>query len=262
MLVYPDIDPVLLSLGPLQVRWYGLMYLVGFAGAWWLANQRADQPQSGWTREQVADLVFFGMVGVVVGGRLGSVLFYQPLYYLQHPLAVFQVWQGGMAFHGGLIGVLIALWLVARKQRKGFFQVADFVAPLTPLGLGAGRIGNFINGELWGRVTDLPWGMIFPHVGPYPRHPSQLYQALLEGLLLFVILWLYSARPRPRMAVSGLFLLCYGAFRFLAEFARQPDSQLGFVAFDWMTMGQLLSVPMVIAGLLLLWRAGRGAANR
>ncbi len=252
MLHHPAIDPVALHLGPLAIRWYGLMYLVGFAAAWWLGRRRAQRPGSGWRAEELGDLIFYCAMGAVLGGRIGYVLFYQPGYYLSHPAAILQAWQGGMSFHGGLIGVLLACWLFGRKTGRGFFAVTDFVAPLVPTGLLAGRLGNFINGELWGRVTDLPWGMIFADAGALPRHPSQLYQAALEGGLLFVILWVYSARPRPVMAVSGVFLVGYGTLRFIGEFAREPDAFLGFVAFDWLTMGQLLCLPMLAAGAVLL----------
>jgi phosphatidylglycerol---prolipoprotein diacylglyceryl transferase len=252
MLIYPQFDPVLLQLGPFKVHWYGMMYLIGFGLAWWLGLQRAKRPQAIFTAAQISDLAFYGAVGVVLGGRLGYVLFYDFSTYLTSPLAIFKVWHGGMSFHGGLIGVLMAVWLYAHKINRRFFEVTDFIAPLVPLGLGAGRIGNFINGELWGRPTDLPWGMIFPHVDNLPRHPSQLYQAVLEGIVLFLILWLFSKRPRPTMAVSGLFLICYGVFRFVIEFVRTPDAHLGFIAFNWMTMGQLLTLPMLIAGALLM----------
>jgi phosphatidylglycerol:prolipoprotein diacylglycerol transferase len=261
VLRHPDINPVAIGLGPLQVHWYGLMYLVGFAAGWWLGRRRAAT-RPGWDAQQVADLVFFIALGVVLGGRLGYVLFYDLGSYLAAPLDVFKLWRGGMSFHGGLIGVIVAMWLFARRRGKAFFDVADFVAPLAPIGLGAGRIGNFINGELWGRVTDLPWGMIFadPRTGGLPRHPSQLYEALLEGLVLFVILWLYSSRPRPFMSVSGLFLACYGCFRFAIEFVRMPDAQLGFLAGGWLTMGQLLSLPMIAAGAAMLWWSHRRPA--
>jgi phosphatidylglycerol:prolipoprotein diacylglycerol transferase len=257
MLHHPNIDPVAIQLGPLAVRWYGLMYLLGFAVAWWLGRYRARRPGSDWQPHEVGDLIFYGAMGAVLGGRLGYVLFYQPGYYLSHPLAIVQAWEGGMSFHGGLLGVLVACWLYGRKTRRGFFAVTDFVAPLVPTGLLAGRLGNFLNGELWGRVTDVPWAMVFAGAGPLPRHPSQLYQAALEGALLFVIVWLYSARPRPVMAVSGVFLIGYGVLRFIGEFARQPDAFLGFVAFDWLTMGQLLCLPMLLAGAVLLVLAGR-----
>ena len=257
MLVYPEIDPVIFSLGPLKIRWYGMMYLLGFTAAWGLATVRARTPGSGWSRQQVEDLLFYSMIGVILGGRLGSVLFYRPQHYLNHPLDIFKIWEGGMAFHGGLLGVMAALWLFSKKHDKEFFRVTDFVVPLVPIGLGLGRIGNFINGELWGRVTDSPFGMVFPHVGPLPRHPSQLYQAALEGVALFVILWLFSGKSRPKMAVSGAFLLGYGLFRFWVEFAREPDANLGFIAGGWLTMGQLLSLPMAIAGVLMLGWAYR-----
>ncbi|MEW6353700.1 MAG: prolipoprotein diacylglyceryl transferase [Pseudomonadota bacterium] len=262
MLPYPNIDPVALRIGPLSIHWYGLMYLIGFAGAWWLGRVRARRPGSGWNPEQIGDLIFYGAIGAVLGGRLGYILFYDLPSYLEAPLNILKIWQGGMSFHGGLIGVLVAMWWYGRKFNKSFFEVADFVAPLTPLGLGAGRIGNFINGELWGRVTDAPWAMVFPGGGPLPRHPSQLYQAFLEGLILFIILWLYSSKPRPTMAVSGLFLVCYGAFRFLVEFVRVPDAQLGYLAFGWLTMGQVLSAPMIAGGAGLMWWAYHKSAKR
>ncbi len=255
MLIYPEIDPVLFQLGPLKVHWYGLMYLIGFALAWWLALRRGKYSNPIFTEAQISDIIFYSAIGVVVGGRLGYVLFYNLPTYIDTPSLIFQVWKGGMSFHGGFIGVLIAMWLYAGKINVRFFELTDFIAPLVPLGLLAGRIGNFINGELWGRPTDLPWGMIFPHVDNIPRHPSQLYQALLEGLVLFIILWVFSKRPRPTMAVSGLFLIGYGTFRFLVEFVREPDRQLGFIAFDWMTMGQLLSLPLLIVGIILMWLA-------
>ena len=255
MLSYPAIDPVALELGPLKIHWYGLMYLIGFAAAWWLANYRAARPGSGWNREQVSDLIFYAALGVILGGRIGYVLFYNFGQFLDNPLSLFAIWEGGMAFHGGLLGVIAAFMLFARKYRKSFFAVADFAAPLVPIGLGAGRIGNFIGGELWGRVTDVPWGMVFPRADELARHPSQLYQFALEGVALFTILWLFSVKTRPTMAVSGLFLLAYGCFRFFVEFFRQPDEQLGFIAFDWLSMGQLLSTPMILIGLLLMWLA-------
>ncbi|WP_036543401.1 prolipoprotein diacylglyceryl transferase [Nitrincola lacisaponensis] len=256
-----SINPVALNLGPVQIHWYGLMYVIGFAAAWWLGNRRAAQPGSGWTDQQVADLVFWGAVGVVLGGRAGYVLFYNFDYFIQDPLWLFAVWQGGMSFHGGLIGVLVMLVIFARRYQKNLFDMGDFVAPLIPVGLGAGRLGNFIGGELWGRPTDQSWGVIFPAAQDgLARHPSQLYQMLLEGLVLFVVLWWFSSRPRPRMAVSGLFLLLYGVFRLGVEFFRQPDAQLGFIAFEWLTMGQLLSLPMLCAGgvMLLLAYRNRG----
>lgn len=250
MLVHPDFDPIAFSLGPLSVRWYGLMYLLGFAAGWALGRHRAGQPGSGWKPEQVDDLVFYAALGVILGGRIGYILFYNFDAFVRNPLVLFRIWEGGMSFHGGLLGVLAAMALYARKLGRGFFQVTDFIAPLIPPGLLFGRIGNFINGELWGRPTDLPWGMVFhsPGAGPLPRHPSQLYEAFLEGLMLFVVLWLYSARPRPTMAVSGLFLVGYGGFRFLVELVRQPDAHMGYLAFGWVTMGQVLSLPMVLIG--------------
>lgn len=271
MLNYPNIDPIALALGPLRIHWYGLMYLVGFATAWWLGRYRARRLGTPFSAEMVDDLIFFGVIGTVVGGRLGYMLFYGHAQILDNPLNLLKVWQGGMSFHGGLIGVLTAVWLFARKYRLGFFQVGDFLAPLVPLGLLFGRIGNFINGELWGHATSLPWGMRLPcarfpeycldlpisEVWSAPLHPSQLYQAGLEGFALFIILWLFSRRPRPTMAVSGLFLLLYGLFRFTVEWVRQPDAHIGYLAFDWLTMGQLLSLPMLIAGALLLALAYR-----
>lgn len=254
-----DIDPVALQLGPLQIHWYGLMYIVGFGAAWWLGVVRARQPGSGWSEQQVSDLIFWGAVGVIAGGRMGYVLFYHFDYFLQNPLWLFAVWEGGMSFHGGFIGVVVVLWLFARRHGKSFFALADFIAPLIPIGLGAGRLGNFIGGELWGRVTDQTWGVIFPAAGDgLARHPSQLYQMLLEGVLLFVVLWWFSSRPRPTMAVAGLFVLLYGVFRIIVEFFREPDAHLGLVAFDWLSMGQLLSLPMLVLGGLLLLLAYRG----
>lgn len=254
MLKYPHIDPIAIHLGPIGVHWYGLMYLVGFAGGWWLGRVRARRPNSGWQPEQVGDLLFYVAMGVVLGGRVGYMLFYQTAAFLHDPLTLLKVWEGGMSFHGGLLGVMLAVWLFGRSVGKRFFEVTDFIAPLVTVGLGAGRLGNFINGELWGKVTSLPWGMVFPTGGPQPRHPSQLYEAGLEGLVLFLILWIYSSRPRPTMAVSGLFLVCYGTFRFLVEFVRVPDVQLGYLSWGWLTMGQLLCVPMLLGGAaLLVW---------
>ncbi|MDX1519470.1 MAG: prolipoprotein diacylglyceryl transferase [Gammaproteobacteria bacterium] len=257
MLEYPSIDPVAIAIGPVQIRWYGICYIVGILAAWWLMNRRIRLPHYDWTREQVADLVFYATIGIIIGGRLGSVLFYNLPYYLEHPLDILKIWQGGMAFHGGLLGVILAVWIYTKHIGKSFFAATDLMAPMVPIGLGAGRIGNFINGELWGRITDMPWGMVFPQASPpgVPRHPTQLYEAFLEGLVLFIILWWFSSRPRPLMSVSGLFLLLYGLFRFGVEFFREPDAHIGYLAFDWLTMGQVLSMPMMLLGGYLLWAA-------
>jgi phosphatidylglycerol:prolipoprotein diacylglycerol transferase len=255
-MIHPDIDPIAFSIGPLAVRWYGLMYLAGFAAAWWLGLRRIAQGRAPITRAQFDDLIFFAVVGVILGGRLGYVLFYKPGYYAAHPLEIFAIWQGGMSFHGGLLGVMLAMWFAARRHNVRYFDLMDFVAPLCPLGLAAGRLANFINGELWGRVTDGPWGMVFRGAGELPRHPSQLYQFALEGLALFVLLWWFSSRPRPRGQVSGLFLAGYGVFRFIAEFAREPDAFLGYLALG-MTMGQWLCLPMIGAGVWLMAWARR-----
>ncbi len=254
MFIAPDIDPVALSIGPLAIRWYGLMYLVGFLGGALLGVWRAKQPGSGWTPQMVWDLLFYIALGVVIGGRLGYTLFYQFGYFLERPWEIFYLWSGGMSFHGGVIGVLVAMVLFARRSDKNLFEIGDFAVPLMPLGLGAGRIANFINQELWGRVTDVPWGVVFPAAGAMPRHPSQLYEALLEGLVLFMVLWIYSSRPRRPGAVAGLFLVGYAVSRIFVEFFREPDAHLGPIAFDWLTMGQLLSIPMLLVGLWLLIR--------
>ena len=256
MLIHPNFDPVVFSLGPLAVRWYGLMYLLAFASFWWLGTRRIDAKLAPVSRAQLDDLLFGGIVGVIAGGRLGYVLFYKPGYYLSNPLEAFAIWQGGMSFHGGFLGVLVAMAFVAWRQRINWWDLMDFVAPLVPIGLAAGRLGNFINGELWGRVTDAPWGMVFRGAGPFPRHPSQLYQMALEGLALFALLWWFTSRPRPRMQVSALFLTGYGAFRFIGEFAREPDAFLGFLAFG-LSMGQWLSLPMIVAGIWLFIRSRR-----
>ena len=253
MLVHPHFNPVAFSLGPLAVRWYGLMYLAGFGAAWWLGTRRISRGAAPINRQQFDDLLFLGVLGVILGGRLGYVLFYQPGHYAAHPLEIFAVWQGGMSFHGGLLGVMLAMTFAAWRHRVDYLRLMDFVAPLVPLGLAAGRLGNFINGELWGRVTDLPWGMVFRGAGDAPRHPSQLYELGLEGLALFALLWWFSSRPRPRGQVSALFLIGYGVARFIAEFAREPDSFLGFLAFG-MTMGQWLCLPMILGGVgLFVW---------
>ncbi len=273
-----QINPVALHLGPLQVHWYGLMYLLAFVLAWWLGRRRIRAGHlPGVSEAAFGDLMFYGMLGVILGGRIGYILFYDLGTYLAHPLQVFQVWNGGMSFHGGLIGVVLAVWYWARKQGLHFFDVGDFIAPLVPPGLGFGRIGNFINGELWGKLTGTGWGVVFPQSLPpeyhgmssdqlqvllgagalnrFARHPSQLYEALLEGLVMFLALWFFSRKPRPRYAVSGMFLLLYGVFRFIIEFVRIPDDQLQYLAFGWLTMGQLLSIPLILAGLFLLWKS-------
>ena len=278
MIFLHQIDPVAVSLGPLRVHWYGLMYRLGFLLAWGLGRRRIRAGRlPGVDEDGFGDLLFYGLIGVIVGGRLGSVLFYDFNTYLQNPLQVLKVWEGGMSFHGGLIGVLVAAWLWSRRHRRHFFDTMDFLAPLVPPGLGFGRIGNYIGGELWGKYTRGDWGVVFPSGLPEPyrsldpvalkaqfdagaldafaRHPSQLYQAFLEGLVLFCVLWWYSAKPRPRYAVSGLFALLYGSFRFLVEFVRMPDAHLGYLAFGWLTMGQVLSLPLVALGLFLLWRS-------
>ena len=256
MLIHPQFDPVAIQIGPLAVRWYGLMYLAGFVAFLWLGKRRAAaQPWHGMSALDIDDLLFYGVLGVVLGGRLGQVLFYDPGYYLAHPLEILAVWKGGMAFHGGMLGVFVAMALWGRRSGKTFFQVTDFIAPLVPLGLMAGRIGNFINGELWGRVADatLPWAMVFPQVDALPRHPSPLYQAAGEGLLLFVMLWLFSARQRALGQVSGMFLIGYGALRFVAEWFREPDHGIFGLSYV-ISMGQWLSLPMILVGLWLLLR--------
>lgn len=254
MLTYPEIDPVIFSIGFLKIRWYGLMYVIGFLLAWWLAKRRAGRSDSPISSEQVDDLVFYAMLGVIVGGRVGYAIVYGTEQLLSDPLYLFRITEGGMSFHGGLAGVLIAMWLYGRKLNATMWRMTDFVAPLVPLGLGFGRIGNFINGELWGKPTDLPWAFVVDGVA---RHPSQLYEALLEGFVLFAILWAYSAKPRPYLAVSGMFLFFYGAFRFAVEFVRLPDTDPGYIAWGWVTMGQVLSAPMIIAGVVLLVMAHR-----
>ena len=270
---YPDIDPIIVELGPLAVRWYGLAYLAAFVLCWWLGNRRADRPGSGWNRQEVSDLVFFGAVGAVLGGRIGYTLFYGFEQLLRDPLFLLRIWEGGMSFHGGLLGAIVGLWLFGRRSGRRFLDVGDFAAPLVPLGLGFGRLGNFANTELPGRATDSVFGLVYPcsaeavrAINPlcvgqwesFARHPSPLYQAFAEGLVLFVIVWWFSSRSRPVGMVSGLFLAAYGMLRFCTEFFRQPDSHLGFIALDWLTMGQVLSLPMCIIGILLLLYARRG----
>lgn len=255
MVIYPDINPIAFSIGPMNVHWYGLMYLIGFMAAWLMGTWRSRSSGSVWNAQLVGDLIFYAVVGVLVGGRLGFMLFYNHAELLSDPLSLFRIWEGGMSFHGGLIGVLVSFAIFARNHHLTYFQVADFTAPLVPIGLATGRLGNFINGELWGRPTGHTWGMVFAHVDQLPRYPSQLIQMSLEGVLLFLILWYYSAKPKPRGSVSGLFLLGYGVFRMIAELFRQPDAPIGFVLWDNVTMGQLLSLPMVLAGVYLMVRA-------
>ena len=255
MLTYPNIDPIAVQLGPISIHWYGIMYMLAFASAWWLAMRRATI--AGFSKEQVSDIIFYGAIGVVLGGRIGYILFYQFGAFIEEPSMILRVWEGGMSFHGGLIGVILAVIFCARRQQRSFASIMDFVAPIVPLGLGAGRLGNFIGGELWGRPTELPWGMVFPHVDQLARHPSQLYQFALEGIFLFILVWLYSAKPRASLQVSGMFLLGYGGQRLVVEFARQPDAHLNFIAFGWLTQGQLLSMPMIALGLYLLLRKAR-----
>jgi phosphatidylglycerol---prolipoprotein diacylglyceryl transferase len=267
------IDPIAFSIGPLQVHWYGIMYLLAFGTCWWLGQRRRAAGRLPVSAEQFSDLAFYLMLGVILGGRIGYMLFYGTAELVANPLSLVRVWDGGMSFHGGLLGVLVAGWIWTRRHRIHFFDAIDFVAPLVPIGLGLGRLGNFIGGELWGRHTDGPWGMIFPRaldaLGKAPdelhamylagqlsaeaRHPSQLYEFVLEGVVMFAVLWWYSHTPRPRYAVSGLFALLYGCFRFAVEFVREPDAQLGYLAFGWLTMGQVLSLPLIAIGLFLLW---------
>lgn len=259
-----NIDPIAVSLGPLDIHWYGIMYLLGFAGAWWFGLHRAKQAHVNWTAEQVGDVIFYGAMGVIAGGRLGYMLFYDFASIVDDPSRIIRVWEGGMSFHGGLIGVIVAMWLFGRKTQKSFLQVTDFVAVLTPIGLFTGRIGNFINGELWGKASDLPWAMVFNTgnaASNVPRHPSMLYEAALEGLVLFIILALVSRRSQPIGLISGLFLLFYGIFRFAIEFVRIPDEHLGYRAFDWLTQGQILSTPMIILGLVLIALAMKRKAS-
>ncbi len=251
----PHIDPTIINLGPISPRWYGLMYLIGFIAAWWLAKKRL--PRTQWNEQELGDLLFWGFLGVILGGRIGYVLFYQFDFFLQDPTYLFKIWTGGMSFHGGLLGVITAMWVFARKKRSHFLAVGDFVAPLVPIGLGAGRLGNFINAELWGRTTDVPWAIIFPNAGPMPRHPSQLYEFALEGVLLFTILWLFSRKSRPLGAISGLFLTGYGCFRFTVEYFREPDAQIGLYG-GVISQGQILSTPMILGGIaLLIWAYAR-----
>ena len=252
-LQFPVIDPIIFSIGPVALRWYGMMYLVGFLGAMLIANKAADKSQGIWTREQVSDLLFYGFLGVILGGRIGYVLFYQWEYFLADPLYIFEIWQGGMSFHGGLLGVAAAVYLFARKTNKSFLSVGDFVVPLVPIGLGMGRLGNFINAELWGRQTDVPWAMVFPTDSlQLPRHPSQLYEFFLEGVVLFIVLYFVTRKPRSLGLASGVFLIGYGVFRSIIEFYREPDAHLGLY-FSFISKGQILSVPMILAGMLIIY---------
>jgi phosphatidylglycerol:prolipoprotein diacylglycerol transferase len=261
MLAYPEIDPVAIQIGPIAVHWYGLMYLIGFSLVWVFGRWRIKRGMTDLTLRDLEDLIFYSVLGVVVGGRLGYVLFYKPAEYLADPIQVLYLWQGGMSFHGGLIGVVVVLLLFAKQRGRTLLEVGDFIAPLIPLGLGAGRLGNFINGELWGRPTTMPWAMVFPHSRDgLPRHPSQLYEMALEGLVLFAILWLFARKPRPTGQISALFLIGYGVFRFAVEYTREPDYYLGLLA-GGLTMGQLLSIPMVLAGVLIFVASARRSSR-
>ena len=246
------IDPVAIDFGFIQIHWYGLMYVFGFLGGYALAIYRIGRGLFPINREQMADLLTWIALGVILGGRSGYMIFYQPARLLDEPLSLFFIWEGGMAFHGGLIGVIALTWVFARRHRVAPLALGDALAPLIPIGLGLGRLGNFIGGELWGRPTDMHWGMVFPRADALSRHPSQLYQFALEGIVLFVVLWTFSAKSRPSGQVTGLFLLGYGVFRFAVEFVREPDAHLGFIWLSWMTMGQLLSIPMIAVGIWLL----------
>jgi phosphatidylglycerol---prolipoprotein diacylglyceryl transferase len=257
MLVHPQFNPIALQLGPLAIHWYGLMYLAGFMTFLWLGRKRIlalNDPKI--NNKLLDDLLFYGVLGVILGGRLGYVMFYKASYYFAHPLEIFAVWQGGMSFHGGFLGVIVAMGFLAHRQNLRWLHLTDFIAPLVPPGLAFGRIGNFINGELWGRPSDVPWAMIFPKVDNLPRHPSQLYEFALEGLLLFALMWLFARKPRPLGAVSGLFLIGYGSVRFLVEFSREPDDFLGLLSLG-LSMGQWLSLPMLLAGMLLMYLSTR-----
>ena len=259
---HPNIDPVAINIGPLAVHWYGIMYVVGFLAFLFLGKMRARQKGSPVTPDQVDDIMFYGALGVVLGGRLGYVLFYSFDKFLQDPIMLFKTTQGGMSFHGGLLGVLLVAWLLARKYNLRFLQVGDFIAPMIPVGLGAGRLANFLNQELWGKPTDVAWGVIFPKAGDgLARHPSQLYEAFMEGLVLFLILWIYSKKPRPFARISGMFLFFYGLFRASVEFYRLPDDHIGYLAFGWLTEGQLLSLPMIIIGLILIGVSFRASSQ-
>ena len=260
MFVHPQFDPIAIQIGPVAIHWYGLMYLVGFALVWLLGNWRIKHGKTDLTQRDLEDLIFYSVLGVVIGGRLGYALFYKPAEYLANPIELLYVWQGGMSFHGGLLGVLVVLCLFARKKGKPILAVGDFLAPLIPLGLAAGRLGNFINGELWGRATTMPWGMVFPQSGSnVPRHPSQLYELALEGLLLFALVWWFARKPRPLGQVGAVFLMGYGVLRFLVEYTREPDAFLGLLS-GGLSMGQLLSLPMIAAGVFIfIWSARKSS---
>lgn len=268
MLTYPEINPVALQIGPVfgwqgfAIHWYGIMYLVGFLLAFWLCHYRRAKVVPPWTTEQIIDLLFYVALGVIFGGSLGYFLFYEPARLLSSPWHVFKFWEPGRSFHGGLIGVLVAIFVYCRVHKRRFWDVGDFIAPAIPIGLATGRLGNFINSELWGRVTEVPWGMVFPNGGIFPRHPSQLYEFFLEGVVLFLILIWYVRKPRPSGSVSALFLIFYGLFRYSVEFVREPDQTQGFVLGDFLTMGQALSLPMILFGLALLWYAKHNKAVR
>jgi phosphatidylglycerol:prolipoprotein diacylglycerol transferase len=263
MLVHPNFNPIALSVGPLDIHWYGLMYVCGFLSCYFLWNYRiknyADLVDAKWNSDLVSDLIFYGALGAVAGGRLGYVLFYKPAEYIADPISILFLQQGGMSFHGGLLGVIAALYLFSRKSKMGFLEIAEFVAPVAPIGLFFGRMGNFVNQELWGKITTVPWGMVFTNGGDLPRHPSMLYEAFLEGLLLLVVLWWLARKPRPLGFLSGAFLIGYAASRFLVEFVRVPDQHLQYLLFDWVTMGQILSLPMLLLGVYLVARDDKAA---
>jgi len=254
MFVHPQFDPVAIQLGPVAIHWYGLMYLAGFSLVWLAGRWRINHGKTNLTLRDLEDIIFYGVIGVIVGGRLGYILFYKPGDYLQNPIEVLYLWQGGMSFHGGLVGVIAVLFLIARQKKRTLLELGDFIAPLIPLGLATGRLGNFINGELWGRPTDMPWGMIFPQLADnIARHPSQLYEMALEGIALFLVIWWFARKPRPTGQISAVFLIGYGIFRFLVEYTREPDAFLGTVLGS-LTMGQLLCLPMIAIGLLIYFQ--------
>jgi phosphatidylglycerol:prolipoprotein diacylglycerol transferase len=260
MLTFPQIDPVAIAFGPIEIHWYGLTYLIGFATVWFLGKQRAKKSYSAIRADAIDDMVYYGALGVILGGRIGYILFYDFSSFIRDPIILIKLWQGGMSFHGGMVGVFIAMWWVARKQNCTLFELTDFSSALVPLGLGAGRIGNFINAELWGSASNVPWAMVFPGAGSLPRHPSQLNEAILEGFILFIIIWFYTNKLRPVMSATGLALFLYGSFRFFIEFFRVPDAHLGYLAFNWVTMGQILSLPMIMIGVFLFFYAYKKSA--